>query len=299
MRTGRLQYYLLHPASIPAPGWLRPLALLTCLITNTLWAAEPVAADSKAIIGAGAHFSWFVFDKLEPELEKKFGRELVLYGRQSMLGAGCNAGIRTARENRSGHETFGLVCCPLSEKEIREKELTVHPIALEPVVILVHESNPVNDLSLSQTRKIFRGQITNWKEVGGPDRPIVVVTRLHCKARPGHWKTLLPSADQFRKDRLNTKSAAEMVKRVNDFPGAIGHTGATWEFGDAKVKTVSIDGVKPSASALRNKRYPFYRQLSAVTHGPISPDLKAILHEVQTGDGFRAVAARYHLLPLQ
>lgn len=277
----------------------RLCVLLAGIFAGSAGAADSAPADSNAITGAGAHFSWFVFDKLEPQLEKKFGRELVLYGRQSMLGAGCNAGIRTARENRPGHETFGLVCCPLDEKEVKEKGLVVHPIALEPVVILLNESNPVSNLSVSQTRKIFRGEISNWKAVGGPDQPIVVVTRLHCKHRPGHWKTLLPSVDAFRKDRLNTKSAAEMVKRVGDFPGAIGHIGATWEFGDAKVKTISIGGVSASADTLRSKRYPFYRQLSAVTHGPVSSDLSAILKEVQTGEGFRAVAARYHLLPLQ
>ncbi len=254
---------------------------------------------SVAITGAGAHFSWIIFNELKPELEALTGRQLTLFGKNSMLGQGCNAGIKNAKLNGPGYESFGFVCCPLSKQEVEKKKIRVYPLALEPLLILVNKTNPVSNLSLQQVRAIFSGEITNWSEVGGDDRAIVVVTRLHCKKRPGHWKTILPDASDFREKRLNVKSADDMVQRVTDFNGAIGHTGATWIFESKdKVKVVTVNGVKPTAAALENKSYPFYRHLSAVTDKNPSPDVLTIIDEVQTGPSFRQVAKRFELLPL-
>ena len=73
------------------------------------------------ITGAGAHFAWVVFDELKPDLERVSGRPIELHGRNSTLGMGCNAGIKTALQNAPGHETFGFVCCPLSQQGSRGK----------------------------------------------------------------------------------------------------------------------------------------------------------------------------------
>ncbi len=251
------------------------------------------------VVGGGAHFSWIIFHELKPELEKLLNRDIELYGKDSALGLGCNAGIKNAMQNAEDHETFGFVCCTLAEREIREKNLQVYPLAREPILILVNRDNPVENLSLEQARALFRGEIRNWAEVGGEDRPVVVITRLHCKKRPGHWKRILPRADLFRKDRLNVKAADEMVRRVSDFRGAIGHTGATWTF-DAqdRVKPVRINGFAPTAANLKTGRYPFYRVLSAVTAENSSDDVRKLIREVQQGRAFRHVARKYELLPL-
>jgi len=251
------------------------------------------------ITGAGAHFSWIIFDAIKDDLERVSGRELLLYGKDSMLGQGCNAGIKNAKLNGPDRETFGFVCCPISDAEREKKKILVHPLALEPILVLLNKANPINDLDQQQVRDIFSGKITNWKEVGGNDQPIVVVTRLHCKKRPGHWKTILPSPDDFRKERFNVSSADEMVKRISDFPGAIGHTGATWIFETGnKIKRITVGNVLPTAANLENKTYPFYRQLSAVTDLNPSADVMTIINEVQTGPSFFQVAKRFELLPM-
>lgn len=251
------------------------------------------------LMGAGAHFAWIVFDALKDDLEKKTGRKTVLFGENSMLGVGCNAGIKAAKQGTKSKETFGFVCCPLSKDEIEKEKLIVYPLAKEPVLILAHKDNPVNNLTIKQVRAIFRGDISNWKAVGGSDQPIVVVTRLHCKKRPGHWKTILPSHKEFRQERLNVKSASAMVQRVNDFQSAIGHTGATWKFKpEDNVKVLTINGKRPTAKNLANGSYPFYRQLSAITNRSPSPDVVKLIKEAQTGPAFRKVAKRYQLLPL-
>ena len=255
--------------------------------------------NKDVLMGAGAHFAWIVFDALKPDLEKVTGHKVMVFGENSMMGVGCNAGIKAAMQGTKDKQTFGFVCCPLTKKEIEKDQLIVYPLAREPILILANKNNPVSDVSLEQARAIFRGDITNWQAVGGKDEPIVVVTRLHCKKRPGHWKTILPNAKAFRQDRLNVKSAAAMVQRVSDFKGAIGHTGATWEFKkDDNIKVLTIGGIHPTAKNLANGKYPFYRVLSAVTNRHPTPAVVKLIKEAQTGPAFRKVAAKYELLPL-
>lgn len=267
-----------------------------------LFAASAQAAEAdgseKVISGDGEAFSWIILDELRPELERKYGRPIKLSGRESMLGAGCSAGIKKAKENRPGHETFGFVCCPLAQEEIDKEGLTVHPLAQEALLILVNKSNPIEDIPIEKVRAIFRGEIRNWKEVGGLDRPIVVVLRPHCTDRPGHWKTIVPTLQQFRKDRLDVKSEAEVVQRVSDFTEGIGNIGATFLFRqEQKVKVVKVGGLAPTAENLKAGKYPFTQELSIVTHGPISSDLSGIIKDVQTGPAFKAVGKKYELLP--
>lgn len=254
---------------------------------------------SDVITGAGAHFAWVIFDELKAELEQTTGKKLQLYGKNSNLGMGCNAGIKLAQQHSHEHQTFGFVCCPLSESELKEKKIKIYPIAKEPILILVNKNNPVENLSAEQVRAIFRGDITNWKDVGGWDKPVAVVTRLHCKKRPGHWKTILPSADDFVKERINVSSADEMVTMVTKFNTAIGHTGSTWVFGkNSNVKAISINNINANAENLKNKSYPFYRNLSAVTSLNPSEDVLTTIKQVQYGKSFEAIAKKYNLLPL-
>lgn len=241
-----------------------------------------LAEDAELLTGAGAHSSWVVFNKLKPALEKSGDYSLKLFGKQSMLGVGCNAGIKSVAQYSSKQETFGFICCKLSEDEVAKKNLEVFPLALEPLMILSHEDNPVSNLTISQIRDIFSGKTTNWKDVGGNDQSIVVVTRLHCKKRPGHWKRILPGPDSFTGKRINVKSADEMVKRVGDFKAAIGHAGTAWLRGDnSKTKIITVDGFMPTVKNLQAGNYPFYRELAAITSKDASDKLKNLMRTAQ------------------
>jgi ABC-type phosphate transport system substrate-binding protein len=274
-----------------------PAAVLLLWLASAM-AAEP-AASPVPVTGAGEHFTWMLLDEIRPQLERDFGIKLNLIGRESMLGHGCTHGIKKARENRPGNQTFGFVCCPLSKEEVEKEGLTVHAVALEPLIILVNKTNPVTDLPIDKVRAIFRGEIRNWKEVGGEDRPIVVVLRPHCPQRPGHWKTIVPTVEEFRKDRIEVKAEAEIVQGVSDFAEGIGNIGSTWKFEERhRVKVVTVGGVAPTAANLKSGAYPFYQEQSIVTHGAVSPALAGMIREVQGGPDFREVLRKYELLPL-
>ena len=277
---------------------IMPMAIAIGLSVSPALQADPDVKTPGTIVGAGAHFSWVVLNGQHRALEKHIGRPISLFGKEQMLGVGCNAGIKTAQENRPGHETFGMVCCSLSDAELRETDLRIFPIAKEPVLIIVNRANPVTNLSRQQVRKIFSGKIRNWKQVGGDDKPIVVAMRPHCKHRPGHWKTILPKLELFREDRVNVRSASEMVSLVNDFAGAIGHTGSAWDFSaDLQVKTILVSGHAPTARNIQSGKYPFFRTLSAVTNKTPSKDLISLIEFARTSDQFRQIAKKYELSP--
>jgi len=272
---------------------------LGIIFSSTNGVAEDKIGNSDTITGAGAHFAWVIFDSLKDELQETTGKKLQLFGKNSNLGMGCNAGIKVAQQSSSSNETFGFVCCPLSQHELDEKKIRIYPLAEEPILILVNKDNPVNNLSTEQVRSIFRGDIRNWSEVGGWDKLVVVVARMHCKKRPGHWKTILPSVDDFTKERLNVTSAREMVKLVTTFDTAIGHIGSTWIYDDkSNVKAITVNNIEATAENLKNELYPFHRRLSAVTNMSPSKDVRATIEQVQYGKSFEAVARKFNLLPL-
>jgi len=271
-------------------------AVLTMLLGLATVAA---AEEPRTVTGAGEHFTWVLLDQVRPKLEKDFNIQLDLVGRESMLGHGCNQGIKKAQENHADHETFGFICCPLDAAEVNKEQLQVHPVANEPLLILVNKSNPVTDIPIEKLRAIYRGEIRNWKDVGGEDRPIVLVMRPHCPHRPGHWKTIVPTLEALRKDRIDVKAEAEVVQGVSDFAEGIGNIGSTWIFDERqRVKVITVSGVAPTAANLQNGSYPFYQVQSIVTHGPMSPALHGMIREVQSGAAFRAVLKKYELLPL-
>jgi ABC-type phosphate transport system substrate-binding protein len=277
----------------------RPVSVIALLLWSVAVSAAEPAPQPLSVTGAGEHFTWMLLDEVRPQLERDYKIKLNLIGRESMLGHGCNHGIKKARENQPDRPTFGFVCCPLSKEEVEKEGLTVHAVAQEPLIILVNKTNPVTDLPIEKVRAIFRGEIRNWKEVGGDDRPIVVVLRPHCPHRPGHWKTILPTIEDFRKDRIEVKAEAEVVQGVSDFAEGIGNIGSTWKFEDRqRVKVVTVSGVAPTAANLKSGAYPFYQEQSIVTYGEVSPALAGMIREVQGGPDFRAVLQKYELLPL-
>jgi len=258
------------------------------------------ANSDKVFTAAGAHSTWVIMDKIKPALEKMNGQKITLFGKQSMLGVGCNAGIKSTLQSSDKQESFGMVCCPLSDAEVTKKNLIVYPLALEPLMILSHESNPITNLDVKQVKAIFSGEITNWKQVGGENKSIVVVTRLHCKKRPGHWKTILDSADKFTTKRINVQSADEMVKRVGDFKAAFGHAGTAWLRGeDSRTKIIRVNGFLPTRTNLKNGNYPFYRELAVITNKEASEKIKNLMRSAQK-ETFKSadLFSEHQLLPI-
>lgn len=169
---------------------------------------------------------------------------------------------------------IGGYCCPPA-REDRLPGLRFHTIGIVAKAILVNPANPVDALTLQQARDIFGGKVFRWSEVRtpagktGPDRPIRVVARFHCPARPGHWRLLLENEDLFSLRVNEVRTIADMIAQVAASPDGVGWEvlGMVEHYRDlGRVKAVAIDGHAPDdTAALVSGAYPLYRTYNLTT----------------------------------
>lgn len=160
--------------------------------------------------------------------------------------------------------------------------LTEHPLALASFSMVVHPGVGLTDLSTQQIRDLYRGTITNWRQLGGPDLPVVLIDRtagsgtrraLEARLLEDHRKVfrytscvgMATGGQQCEVDV--TEEVATFVARI---PGAVGYL-ETSAIGDG-VTAVTVDGVAPTPATLRSGAYPFTGVEYAYTHGPIAGD---------------------------
>lgn len=182
----------------------------------------------------------------------------------------------------------------MSSRQVKAEELRpgmqTYQIAIDVLAIIVHPSNPVTDLSQEQLRAIYTGEISNWREVGGPDLPIVPVVREISSGTRGAFDEIALSGANPVASADVQVTAGEVEARVASLPGAIGYVG----FGNVKndIKVLAIDGVQPSPQAARDGSYRLQRPLLLLS-GPLSRPLSRSFVEFALSDeGQRIVAAQ-------
>jgi phosphate transport system substrate-binding protein len=184
--------------------------------------------------------------------------------------------------------------------------LTEFVVAFDAIAIVVHPSNPVDGLTLQQLSDIYLGKITNWKEVGGEDRPIVLLSR---ESNSGTYVYFLENVIRlgkkvdwlFSPDALLMPSSEGISAEVRQNPNAIGYDGMGYVTPDQKVLAVARDAsgpyVLPSAATVKDGTYPIARQLYMYTAGQPAGVIKAYLEWI-LGDG-QGLVTRLGFVPLR
>ena len=183
-----------------------------------------------------------------------------------------------------------------------------HVIASDAIAIVVHPSNPVDRLTLQQLSDIFSGKITNWSEVGGEDRPIVLLSResnsgthvyfLEEVVRLGEKenKTL------FSPDTLLMPSSEGISAEVRQNPNAIGYDGLGYVTPDQKTIAVAAnpDGlfVQPSIETVNRGTYPIARDLYMYTAGEPEGAIAEYLDWIRSPEG-QVIVGELGFVPLQ
>ncbi|RKY25492.1 MAG: hypothetical protein DRP62_01045 [Planctomycetota bacterium] len=140
-----------------------------------------------------------------------------------------------------------------------------HVVAMDGVCVVVHPSNPVTQLSTSQIRDIYKGKITNWKEVGGANLRIVVITRDTSSGTYETFHKLVMNKEEMGSSVEYVNSNPQAHVRVKTTAGAIGYVGIG--FLDSNVKALKVDGVAPSRQTIATGQYPVARPLFMFTNG--------------------------------
>lgn len=182
-------------------------------------------------------------------------------------GSGSGTGIKALID--------GTTHIATSSREAKEKEvasakekgvtLTGHKIALDGIVPIVHPSLKVDNLTIQQLRDIYNGTIKSWKEVGGPDRPISVVSRDTSSGTYEVWEEKILKGDKVRADALLVASNGQAVQTVSQNRFAIGYIGIGYL--DKTVKGLSVEGKKASDASVRDGSWPIARPLFMYTNG--------------------------------
>jgi len=174
-----------------------------------------------------------------------------------------------------------------------------HVVARDAIAVIVHPSNPVNHLSLYQISDIYTGRINNWQQVGGENRPIVLLSRetnsgthvffLEEVIRLGEKSKLL-----FSTETLLLPSSEGITAEIRQNPTAIGYDGLGYVTDDVKMLAVARDEkgpfVLPGIDSVNDKTYPIARDLYMYTVGEPTGHILAYLEWIKSSAGQKIVA---------
>ena len=173
---------------------------------------------------------------------------------------GSGSGIKAVLEGRCD---IGL-----SSRELKDEEkasgLTGTVLAYDGIAIIVNPNNSVNDLSLEEVAKIYKGEITNWSELGGNDEEIVLIGREAGSGTRDGFESITDTEDAC-KYRQELTSTGDVITTVSQNPGAIGY--ASVASVKDTVKAVTVGGVAATEEAIKNGSYVVQRPFVLVTKG--------------------------------
>ncbi len=231
--------------------------ILILFLTFFIFSAKAYAAENELIWGGERSIYYSGIGKASDEFYKSTGIKVTI------IPGGCPLGSKGVA---SGKLDVGGLCCRPKEEEITKLGLKAFPLAYDALVIIVNNANPIKDLTMQQVRDIFTGKIKNWKEVGGLDRPIKLVTRLHCKDREDNWKQILSTPEQFAKEKKNVAEDQEVLLAVNNDKDAFGFILLSM-VNKRYVKVLNMNGITPSRESLIDQTYPWKMTDYMVTKG--------------------------------
>lgn len=171
---------------------------------------------------------------------------------------GSGSGIQAVSEGRCD---IGLSSRALKDDE-KTSGLKETTLALDGIAIIVNPQNPVQDLTLEQIAKIYTGEITNWKDVGGEDAEIVRIGREAGSGTRDGFESITDTKDacQYRQELTST---GDVIATVSQNPNAIGY--ASLAAIKDSVKALTVNGVAPTEATVKDGTYLVQRPFVLVT----------------------------------
>jgi len=187
---------------------------------------------------------------------------------------------------------------PMKDKEKadtktkRGKDVLELPVAVDGLAVYVHESNPVNELSLQQLKAIYTGATKNWKDVGGKDEKILLYSRENSSGTYAYFKEhVLQDADYFPTAQTLPGTAA-VINAVSKDTRGIGYGGIAYGKGIKHVrvkKDANSPAIEPSMEKVLAGEYPISRYLYWYLAGQPAGDLRKLCEWVVSKDGQKVV----------
>lgn len=244
----------------------------------------PVQAEELNWVGCGITKKAFMAE-LASAYEKKTGNKITIEG------GGATKGIR---EPAAGNADLGGTCRHRLDLP-EEKGVTLHHVAWDALVGITHIDNPVNDITTAQLVKILKGEIKNWKDLGGPDMPITLFVREGKINGVGLMTRELVLKDpdfDYAADAVVKKSSGPVEIGVGETPGGFGITGVSSAKKRKNLKILKINHVSPSKGGLRAGNYVYIRPLYLVAESEPSKAVRAFVDFALSPEGQAVISAQ-------
>lgn len=217
----------------------------------------------------------------------------------ALSGGGSGNGIKALGEKQCD--------VAMSSRDIKDKERAaaekkgVKPVriavAVDAIVPVVNPENPVKDLSLDQLAAIYSGKVRNWKELGGQDGPIVVISRDTSSGTFESWQELVMKKERVTPAALMQASNGTVVQAVAKNKNAIGYIGLGYL--DKSVKGLTVSKVAASAKTALDGEWPIARELYIFTNGDPKGGVKKLVDYLLAADKGQKDVLAVGYVPLQ
>lgn len=198
---------------------------------------------------------------------------------------GSGSGIQAVSEGRCD---IGLSSRALKDDE-KASGLVETVVALDGIAIVVNPENPVSDLDVDTIAKIYTGEITNWKDVGGNDAEVVLIGREAASGTRDGFESITGTKDkcQYRQELTST---GDVITAVSQNPDAIGY--ASLASIKDTVKALNVDGVTPGEATVKDGSYKVQRPFVLVTVDgkALSPAAQAFFDYATSSDAASIIA---------
>ncbi|MGY0216500.1 phosphate ABC transporter substrate-binding protein [Endozoicomonadaceae bacterium StTr2] len=215
------------------------------------------------------------------------------------LNVQAGGSTRGFEDTLAGRNDFGAMARDLTAEEAAQVEIV--PIAYDGIGIVVHASNPLESITTETLQRIYRKEITNWSQLGGPNEPIVAVNKADGHAT---LKVFMKHAgltrDEIKADVVAGDNA-QVIRVAANTKGAVAYVSMGEVIEAAAIgmelKLVKLDGIEPTIEQVASETYPLRRTLYLVSKAPPAGNASLLLQFLGSEEG-KQIIKRGNYVPL-
>ncbi|MBN2059462.1 MAG: PstS family phosphate ABC transporter substrate-binding protein [Deltaproteobacteria bacterium] len=261
------------------------VTIVFCLYAASVWAGDIVIKGSTTVLP--------IAQKVAESYMKEHPDVKI-----SISGGGSGNGIKALID--------GSTDIANASRFIKDKEVALavekgrYPVpfavAYDCIIPVVHPSNPMTDITMRQLNAIYKGEVKNWKDIGGPNMPVVVISRDTSSGTYEVWQEKVLEKDKVFPGALLQASNGAVVQAVSKNKNAIGYIGLGYL--DSSIKDLTVNRIKGSPESTTNGTFPISRALFMFTNGWPTGDTANFINYVMNPEKGQKYVGEIGFVPL-